>query len=97
MKRALEPSLERLAAQIRRKASNHRLRNSDGTFKCFPRKSSNPRSAGSGTPPAPSAAKRSVVMESLRRIGREIRELLWPSDSAEMCIKRGYIDDRDQI
>lgn len=27
---------------------------------------------------------------------RELRELLWPSDSDEMGIQRGYRDGRDQ-
>lgn len=36
-------------------------------------------------------------MNTLKRILHELREMLWPSDSEEMGIKRGYLDDRDRI
>lgn len=93
----MEPSLDRFAAQLKRRAANHRPRNPDGTFRKETRKIK-PRSAGSGTTPAPSGKReRSRFMRIIKAILREAREILWPSDSEEMGIKRGYRDDRDRV
>lgn len=77
--------------------ARRRPRNPNGTFKRVSKRK--PRSARSGKTRAPSAkAKpRSLLMNTLKRILHELREMLWPSDSEEMGIKRGYLDDRDRI
>lgn len=36
-------------------------------------------------------------MRIIMAILHEVREILWPSDSEEMGIKRGYRDGRDRI
>lgn len=36
-----------------------------------------------------------LICSTIRAL-RELRELLWPSDSEEMGIKRGYRDGRDR-
>lgn len=91
----MEPSLDRFAAQLRRRAVNHRPRNPDGTFRKATRKIK-PRSAGS-TPPAPfKKPKIGKLMRIVMAMLHEVREFLWPSDSEEMGIKRGYRDGRDR-
>lgn len=92
----LEPSLPRHAAELRRRAVNMRLRNSDGTFRKNTR-STQPRSARGGKTRAPSKAKpKGKIMRIIMAILHEAREFLWSSDSEEMGIKRGYRDGRDQ-
>lgn len=94
----MEPSLDRFVAQLRRRASNRRPRNPNGTFRKLDRGTGNPRSAGSGTPPAPSGKReRSKFMRIILAILHEARDILWPSDSKEMGIKRGYLDARDRL
>ena len=92
----MEPSLDRFAAQLKRRAANHRPRNPDGTFRKVSRPIK-PRSAGSGISPAPSGKRERIkFMRIIMAILHEVREFLWPSDSEEIGIKRGYRDGRDR-
>lgn len=74
-------------------------RNPDGTFKRVGTEAlAKPSSARSGKTRAPSEKPKpkGKIMRIIMAILHEVRELLWPSDSEEMGIKRGYRDGRDQ-
>lgn len=94
MKRALEPSLSRYAAQLKRKAANHRPRNSDGTFKRVSTKpTSNTAPPAAALPPALFA--NGQIVRVIGELVREICQWFWPPSDPEMGIKRGYLDSRD--